>query len=114
MTNTQDTQTQNTFRALADPTRRHILISLKQKNMSIGEVAGQFDMTRAAVKKHLSILERGELISVQRKGRKRINQLEPKALRSVTDWLNHFNQYWDTHLNKLQQLIDQEKRGTND
>ena len=55
---------QNAFRALADPTRRGILMFLSEQDMTIAEVSGHFEITRAAVKKHLTILEEGELISV--------------------------------------------------
>jgi len=70
---------QNSFKALADPTRRSILIHLSEKDMTIGEVTDQFDMTRAAVKKHLSILENGKLISVRSSGRECINSLDIKV-----------------------------------
>ena len=79
---------QNSFKALADPTRRMILTHLSKGDMTIGEVTGHFDMTRAAVKKHLSILEEGRLISVHTRGRERINRLEPQGLKTVSEWLS--------------------------
>lgn len=108
------TTVQNTFRALADPTRRSILMLLSQQDMTIGDVVKQFDISRAAVKKHLTILEQGHLISVQTAGRERINKLEPLALKLATDWLNHFSHFWDQHLNKLHDAIEHEQRGKND
>lgn len=104
---------QNTFRALADPTRRQILQHLSASEMSIGEIVDQFDMTRAAIKKHLVILEEGRLISVQHRGRERINCFEPQGLESVSDWLNFFNGFWDERLNKLKHVIENES-GNND
>jgi DNA-binding transcriptional ArsR family regulator len=100
--------TQGAFRALADPTRRQILMRLTQGETPISDLVGQFDMTRAAVKKHLTILEDGQLISVHPKGRERINRLEPKGLKSVTDWLSYFNNFWDEKLSGLQQAIENE------
>ncbi len=100
---------QGAFRALADPTRRDILILLSNQDMTIGEVADRFDITRAAVKKHLTILEEGALISVRPSGRERINRLEPLALKTVADWLNHFNQFWDERLHALQLAVEQEE-----
>jgi len=97
---------QNSFKALADPTRRSILIHLSEKDMTIGEVTDQFDMTRAAVKKHLSILENGKLISVRSSGRECINSLDIKGLREITDWLSYFDQFWDTKLGALGNAID--------
>ena len=100
---------QAAFRALADPSRRSILRHLSERDMTIAEVAQYFDMTRAAVKKHLVILEDGDLISVRAEGRERINHLEPRALKPAVDWLGHFSRYWDTRLGKLHAAIKREK-----
>lgn len=82
--------------------------------MTIGEVADQFDMTRAAIKKHLTILEQGRLISVHAQGRERINRLEPEGLKSVSEWLKYFDRFWDERLRSLQAAIDDEDTKTND
>lgn len=103
---------QPAFRALADPTRRDILHLLSARDMTIAELAGQFTMTRAAVKKHLTALEQGNLIQTHAKGRERINSLNPAGLRPVVDWLSYFDQFWDDRLGALQSVIEQEK--TND
>lgn len=100
---------QEAFRALADPTRRSILMMLSSQDMSIREVAAEFDVTRGAIKKHLSILQDGKLISVRSVGRERINHLEPSALQAVSDWLGYFDKYWDKRLTKLKQAIENEK-----
>jgi DNA-binding transcriptional ArsR family regulator len=99
---------QPAFRALADPSRRMILMHLSERDMTIGEVADQFEMTRAAVKKHLTVLEEGHLISVHSRGRERINRLEPLGLKSAADWLSYFSQYWDTRLGKLQNAVEKD------
>ncbi len=99
-------QCQAAFRALADPTRRQILLDLSTKDMTIGEVVERFDMTRGAVKKHLTILEQGELISVHRLGRSRINRLEPTGLQSVSAWLSYFDNFWDERLMDLKHAIE--------
>lgn len=97
---------QNTFRALADPTRRDILMHLTAGEMTIGEVAGRFDMTRAAVKKHLTVLEEGALISVSTRGRERINRLEPGGIKLAADWISYFDQFWDDRLGRLTTVIE--------
>lgn len=79
---------------------------LSSRDMTIGEVADRFDMTRAAVKKHLTILENGRLISVHARGRERINRLEPAGLKPVSDWVSYFSQFWDERLDRLQQVVD--------
>ena len=100
---------QDSFKALADPTRRMILMHLSTKDMTIGEITDHFDMTRAAVKKHLNILEDGQLISVRRSGRERINTLEPIGLKSVSDWLSYFDQFWNHRLTTLKNIIETEQ-----
>lgn len=97
---------QNAFRALADSSRRQILLHLSSRDMTIAQVAEHFDMTRAAVKKHLTILEEGKLISVRPRGRERINRLEPKALRPVAEWVSFFDQFWDNKIGKLKAAVE--------
>ncbi|MBL4739595.1 MAG: winged helix-turn-helix transcriptional regulator [Sneathiella sp.] len=103
-----NTEIQNTFRALADPTRRSILMHLSAKEMTIAEVSAHFDMTRAAVKKHLIILEEGELISARRMGRETLNRLEPEGLKTVANWVNYFSGFWNIKLQNLQSAIEEE------
>jgi DNA-binding transcriptional ArsR family regulator len=105
-----NTEIQRAFRALADPTRRQILMHLSHEEMTIGEVSDRFEMTRGAVKKHLTILEEGHLISVHTKGRERINRLEPMALKSISDWLSYFDQFWDKKLSDLKTIIEKEQK----
>ena len=106
------TSVQSTFRALADPSRRMMLVHLSERDMTIAEVADRFAMTRAAVKKHLTVLEQGELISVHPKGRTRVNRLEPLALKPVADWLHYFDRFWNQHLDQLQKAIEQERESS--
>ncbi|MEJ6393607.1 metalloregulator ArsR/SmtB family transcription factor [Gymnodinialimonas sp. 2305UL16-5] len=96
------------FRALADPTRRNILRLLAANEMTIAEVAENFDMTRAAVKKHLSILSDGGLITVQVSGRSRVNALNPDGLRRVFDWFSYFDAFWDERLDTLKSEIEKD------
>ena len=102
------TELQSTFRALADPTRRHILMRLSDRDMSIGELAQGFEMTRAAVKKHLTVLEQGRLISVHANGRERINTLEPNDLKAASEWIAYFSGFWDDRLGKLKATFEKE------
>jgi len=97
---------QPAFRALSDPTRRAILIQLRQQEMTISEVVDQFDLTRTAVRKHLTILEEGQLISVTKKGRERFTKLNPQGLKSTAEWFGYFDQFWDTALGSLKTAIE--------
>ncbi|MFS4583609.1 ArsR/SmtB family transcription factor [Phaeobacter sp. C3_T13_0] len=96
------------FRALADPTRRQILQLLAQDSLTIAEVAENFQMTRAAVKKHLTILDEGNLISVHAEGRARLNRLNPEGLRQVFDWFGFFDTFWDNRLAALKFEIEKD------
>ncbi len=97
---------QPAFRALADPTRRDILTMLRHQDMTIAQVADHFDMTRAAVKKHLTVLSDGGLITVEARGRERINRLNPQGLAPVFDWFSYFDAFWDDRLSKLKTAIE--------
>jgi len=99
---------QSTFRALADPTRREILKMLRATDMTIGDVADNFDMTRAAVKKHLTVLSDGGLITVKTQGRERINHLNPAGLAPVLNWLEYFDVFWDDKLAALKTAIEKD------
>ena len=99
---------QPAFRALADPTRRDILIMLRDRAMTIAEVAENFDMTRAAVKKHLTVLSAGRLITVRAQGRERINTLNPDGMAPLRDWLGFFDAFWDDRLAALKSAIEKD------
>ena len=101
---------QSAFRALADPTRRDILRMLGNDAMTIGQVASQFDMTRAAVKKHLTVLNDGGLITVETRGRERINRLSPAGLAPVLSWLEYFDRFWDDRLDALKTAIEKDTK----
>lgn len=99
---------QSAFRALADPTRREILLMLRASDLTIADVAGNFDMTRAAVKKHLTVLSDGGLITVETRGRERINHLNPAGLAPVLNWLEFFDAFWDDKLSALKSAIEKD------
>ena len=99
---------QQGFRALADPTRRNILHLLATSDMTIAEVAENFDMTRAAVKKHLTILTDGGLVTTRTEGRARINTLNPAGLKPLADWFSYFDAFWDDRLAKLKSEIERD------
>jgi DNA-binding transcriptional ArsR family regulator len=97
---------QPVFRALADPTRRAIIAMLADGERPIAEIAAAFDMTRPAVAKHLAVLREGDLVAVEQRGRERINRLNPRALRTAADWLNHFDVFWDERLAALKKAVE--------
>lgn len=98
------------FRALADPTRRGILHLLAGKDLTIAEVADNFQMTRAAVKKHLIMLEEGDLITMRTNGRTRVNALNPDGIKRVFDWFSFFDAFWDERLATLKTEIEKDTK----
>ena len=109
---TLNTDVQGAFRALSDPTRRDILLLLSEQDMTIAEVSARFSMTRAAIKKHLTVLEEGDLISVHPSGRERVNRLEPLGLKSVSDWLAYFDNFWNERLTTLKEAVERQEKTT--
>ncbi|MFT5894168.1 MAG: DNA-binding transcriptional ArsR family regulator [bacterium] len=99
-------QLQQSFRALSDATRRQILIQLSEEDLTIAEVSDKFDLSRTAVRKHLAILEDGNLITVTPRGKERLNQINPEGLKTTSEWFNYFNQFWDTKLESLKSTIE--------
>ena len=79
---------QNTMRALADPTRREILTLLKGGKRTAGEIGEQFDMTAAAISRHLSVLKEADLIRDQRDGKYIIYELNASVLEEIMLWLS--------------------------
>lgn len=78
---------QNTLKALADPTRREILNMLKKKDLNAGEISAAFDITDAAVSRHLSILKEADLIHDRRDGKFIIYELNVSVLEEVMLWM---------------------------
>ncbi|MBL8917189.1 MAG: helix-turn-helix transcriptional regulator [Archangium sp.] len=94
-----------TFAALADPTRRALLARLSKRVESVGELARPFDMSLAAVSKHLQVLERAGLVSRSKDAQWRVCQLEPKPLREVDGWLDAYRRFWDRSLDEMAVVI---------
>ncbi len=99
------------FAALADPTRRAILARLCEGEASVGDLAEPFEMSLPAVSKHLKVLEKAGLISRSREAQWRPARLEPMALKSVADWLEHYRRYWDKSFNRLDAYLKQIQKG---
>src|ERR1700757_4224667 len=91
----------STFSALADPTRRAILAKLALGEASVTELAGPFEMSLPAVSKHLKVRERAGLIARGREAQWRPCRIEPRALKDIDDWLNHYRRFFDESFDRL-------------
>ena len=90
-----------TFSALADPTRRAILARLALGETSVMELAKPFAMSLPAVSKHLKVLERAGLIARGREAQFRPCRIEPKALKGIDDWLEHYRRFFEESFDRL-------------
>jgi DNA-binding transcriptional ArsR family regulator len=89
------------FFALADPTRRGVLARLALGDATVKELAEPFDMSVAAVSKHLKVLETAGLISQSRESQWRPRHLEAGPLHDVVEWLEEYRRFWDRSLDSL-------------
>ncbi|MEU1878946.1 metalloregulator ArsR/SmtB family transcription factor [Streptosporangium sp. NPDC020072] len=95
-----------TFAALADPTRRAILARLAAGDATVTELAAPFAMSQPAVSKHLRVLERAGLISRGRDAQRRPCRLVAEPLKTATDWLADYRDYWEASYQRLDALLD--------
>ena len=93
------------FAALADPTRRAILSMLLEDDMAVTDVADPFDMSLAAISKHLAILTRAGLITQEKRGRVKWCKLEPDALREASVWMQGFGQFEAVNLDAFERFL---------
>jgi len=93
------------FAALADPTRRAILAMLLEDDMAVSDVADPFEMSLAAISKHLGILARAGLISQEKRGRVKWCKLEPDGLRHASVWMQGFGQFEPVHLDAFERFL---------
>ena len=96
------------FAALADPTRRAILTMLLEDDMAVTDVAEPFDMSLAAISKHLTILTRAGLIAQEKRGRVKWCKLQPDALRSASVWMQGFGQFEPVNLDDFERFLETE------
>jgi DNA-binding transcriptional ArsR family regulator len=94
-----------TFAALADPTRRAILARLSLGETSVSELAEPFDISLPAVSRHLKVLEHAGRIARGREAQWRPCRIEPKALKSVDEWLEEYRRLWEQRLDRLEDYL---------
>jgi len=100
-----------TFAALADPTRRAILARLATGEASVQELAEPFEMSQPAISKHLKVLERAGLISVDVDAQRRPRRLEPKRLEEAVNWIERYTEIWERNYRRLDSLLEELQAG---
>jgi len=99
---------EDTFNALADPTRRAVLDLLRRGSQPAGQIARAFPVSRPAISKHLRLLRRAHLVKERREGRHRLYQLNPEPLKAVDSWLEQYRMFWQTSLANLKTFVEAE------
>jgi DNA-binding transcriptional ArsR family regulator len=96
-----------TFAALADPTRRAILARLATGEATVTELAQPFEMSQPAISKHLKVLERAGLISMDVDAQRRPRKLEPKRLEEAVDWIERYREIFEQNYQRLDALLEE-------
>jgi DNA-binding transcriptional ArsR family regulator len=93
------------FQAIADPTRRAILLLVSTQSMTAGAIASNFETARPTVSKHLQILTECELLEQEQNGREIYYHLNPQKLKEIADFIEPFRTMWDDRFNKLEDIM---------
>lgn len=93
------------FQAIADPTRRAILLLVASQTMTAGAIASNFNTARPTVSKHLQILTECELLGQEQNGREIYYYLNAKKMKDIADFIEPFRQMWDDRFNKLEDIM---------
>lgn len=93
------------FQAIADPTRRAILLLVASQSMTAGSIAANFDTARPTVSKHLQILTECELLEQEQNGREVYYHLNPMKMKEIADFIAPFQKMWDDRFNKLESIM---------
>lgn len=94
------------FQAIADPTRRTILLLIATQAMTPNAIAEHFDFSRQAVSKHIKILTECELLRQEQQGREIYYHFNPLKMKEVDDFLEPFRQIWEQRFGQLETLLD--------
>lgn len=97
------------FQAIADPTRRAILLLVATQSLTAGAIAANFDTARPTVSKHLQILTECELLEQEQTGREIYYHLNPQKMKEIADFIEPFRKLWDDRFNKLEAIMKKYK-----
>jgi DNA-binding transcriptional ArsR family regulator len=93
------------FQAIADPTRRAILVLIAIQAMTPNTLAERFDSSRQAVSKHIKILTECNLVKAQQTGREIFYHINPKQMKEVADWIEPFRKMWEARFDQLDDVL---------
>ena len=93
------------FEAVADPTRRRVLELLAERELSAGEIAAAFTVSRPAVSRHLRVLREAGLVRSSRRAQRRVYALAPAPLEEIDSWLGRYRPFWTERLDRLEEHL---------
>ncbi len=100
----------DTFSALADPTRRHIIEMLAAKGeLSATDIYNKFPVSHPAISQHLKVLRKSHLVTIEKHAQKRIYKVNTQALHKVEDWISKLNKVWNRRFNRLDEILKADK-----
>src|SRR5271163_1553674 len=110
MVNFQSPSLDRTFAALADPTRRALVMRLAQEpDLSVSELAAPFKVSLPAIMKHLDVLSDAGLVARSKTGRTVACRLDAEPMRDAFEWLNRYEKFWTERLDHLAAFLDEEE-----
>jgi DNA-binding transcriptional ArsR family regulator len=95
------------FQALADPSRRAIFESLVRGELAVKDLTARFDISQPAVSQHLAALKDAGLVKGRREGRSVYYRVEPRGMKPLIDWVNHYRAFWMERADRLEKLLDE-------
>ena len=101
---------QDIFQAIADPTRRAILMLIAVQALTPNTMAQKFDMSRQAVSKHIKVLQECDLIKPQQSGREIYYHFNPKKLQEFDNWVAKLKKMWESQFNQLDNVLETLKK----
>lgn len=94
------------FQALADPSRRAIYETLARGEAAVKELTARFDISQPAVSQHLATLKEAGLVKSRRDGRLVYYRVEPRGLKPLVDWMEHYRLFWPERVSRLERLLE--------
>ena len=110
----QKVELDRVFQALSDSTRRGMLAALRTGELSVGQLAEPYQMSLAGAAKHVQVLEKSGLIKRRKAGRTYYCSLNHHAFIAAQQWLQQYSKFWNTKLDKLTEILTEEREGSDD
>lgn len=105
-------RTDGAFGAIADPTRRAILDLVRSRELSAGDIARRFPVSRPAIARHVRVLRQAGLLRERRDATQRFYSLDPAALQAVDQWLAPYRLFWAAKLVDLKRVVEEEAKAS--